>query len=97
MIVSSLDHITQAFYARGVGLSGIITHLCAVNGIPGLPTDVYQISGRKVCPTTLEKFSAMPRRRDELVVREEQEEDDHEDMNLGEEEEPPLHPPPQQP
>lgn len=35
MIISSLDHLTQAFYAGGVGLSGIITDICAANGIAG--------------------------------------------------------------
>lgn len=97
MIVNSLDHITQAYHAGGVGLSGIITHICAVNGIPGLPTDVYMISGRKVSSETLEKFSARPRHQDEMVVREEQKEAEHDDMNLGDKEEPPLHHPQQQP
>ena len=50
-----------------------------------------------MCPTTLEKFTARPRRQDEMVVREEQEEAEHDDMILGEEEEPPLHQPHQQP
>ena len=72
MIMSSLDHITAPYFAGGVGLSGIITEICAANGIAGKPTDSYQLSGTKLCPATLEKFSAMPRRRDQLVVREEQ-------------------------
>ena len=71
MIVSSLDHITQAYHASGVGMSGIITHICVVNDIPGLPTDVYSLSRRKVCPATLEKFSAKPRAMNEIVLREE--------------------------
>ena len=54
MIISSLDHITQAFYAGRFGLSGIITDICAVNVIPGVPTNVYQISDKKVCTATLE-------------------------------------------
>lgn len=87
MIISSLDHITQAFYAGGVGLSGGITDICTVNGIPGVPTDVYQISGKKVCPATLEIFFAMPRHRDEMVVREEEPEE--ENMNRGDEEDEP--------
>ena len=87
MIINSLDNLTQAFYAGGVGLSGIITDICAVNGIAGKATDAYQLSGTKVCPATLEKFSAMPGRRDEMVVREEQPEEEH--MNTGDEEDEP--------
>lgn len=68
-----------------------------MNGIQGLPTDVYSLSARKVCPQTLQKFSARPRRMNEMVVREEQEEPEDDDMNLGDEEEPQLHYPQQQP
>lgn len=93
MIINSLDNITQAYFAGGVGLCGIITHICLMNGIAGHPTDVYIPCGRQVGPTTLEKFSTRPRRQDELIVREPaQEEDDHEHF---EEEEAPLHQPQQ--
>ena len=72
MIINSLNHITQAYHAGGVGMSEIITHICEVNGISGMPTDVYALSGRKLNPTTLEKISARPRLMNEIVLREEQ-------------------------
>ena len=68
MIINSLNHITKAYHAGGVGMSEIITHICEVNGISGMPTDVYALSGRKVCPATMEKFSAKPRLMNEIVL-----------------------------
>ena len=104
MIISSLNHITQAYHAGGVGMSKIITHICEVNGISGMPTDVYSLSGRKVCPATMEKFSAKPILMNEIVLREEQADPEDDDMNFGDdEEEPPVQqpqqhmPPPQMP
>ena len=87
LIVSSLDHITAPYFAGGIGLSGIISEICAVNGIAGRPTDAYQLSGTKLCPATLEKFSVGPRRQDQLVVREEQPQ--AENIDGGEEEDDP--------
>ena len=94
MIISSLNHITQAYHAGGVGMSEIITHICEVNGISGMQTYVYSLSGRKVCPATMEKFSAKPRLMNEIVLREEQDDPEDEDMNFeDDEEEPPVQQP----
>ena len=97
MIMSSLDHITAPYYAGGVGLSGVITEICAANGIAGKPTDSYQISGTKLCPATLDKFSVGPRRQGEMVVRQDQPQAEH--LDGGNEEEMPQaqQPEPQQP
>ena len=46
MIINSLDNITQAYFAGGVGLCGIITHICQMNRIADHPTDVYMPCGR---------------------------------------------------
>ena len=83
MIINSLDHITHAYHAGEVGMSEIITHICDVNGIAGMPTDVYALSGRKLNPATLEKFSARPTPMNQVALREEQPEDDN--MNFGDE------------
>jgi hypothetical protein len=87
MIIRSLDHITAPYFAGGIGLSGVITEICAASGIAGKATDSYQISGTKLCPATLEKFSIGPRRQGEMVVRQEQPQAEH--LDCGEEEEMP--------
>jgi hypothetical protein len=94
MIMNSLDHITAPYFAGGIGLSGIITEICAANGIAGKPTDSYQLSGTKLCPATLEKFSVGPRRQGQMVVREEQPQ--AENIDGGEEEEEPQGQQPEQ-
>ena len=94
MIMNSLDHITAPYFAGGIGLSGIITEICAANGIAGKPTDSYQISGTKLCPATLEKFSVGPRRQGQMVVREEQPQ--AENVDSGEEEDEPQGQQPEQ-
>ena len=94
MIISSLDHITAPYFAGGIGLSGIITEICAVNGIAGRPTDSYQLSGTKLCPATLDKFSVGPRRQGEMVVRQDQPQAEH--FDGGEEEEMPQAQQPEQ-
>lgn len=97
MIISSLDHITAPYYAGGIGLSGVITEICAANGIAGKPTDSYQLSGTKLCPATLEKFSIGPRRQGEMVVRQDQPQAEHFDGGSEEEMPQAQQPEPQQP
>ena len=70
MIVNSLDTITQNYYSGGVGMVGIITQICQMNGVTGHPTDVFMTCGRQVVPNTLERFSIRPRPQNEITVRE---------------------------
>lgn len=60
MIVRTFDTITQPFYSVGVGMVGIITQLCKMNGVQGHNTDVYMSCGRLVNLHTLDKFSRAP-------------------------------------
>ena len=46
LIVNSLDNITQNYYAGGVGMCGIITQICQMNGVVAHPTDVFMTCGR---------------------------------------------------
>lgn len=87
MIVHTFDIMTQQFYSSGVGMDGIITQLCKINGVQGHSTDVYKPCGRLVTPNTLEKFSRAPNPQPLVASGQRQEE----------QEEPPLEQPlPQQ-
>ena len=44
MIINSLDNITQAYFAGGVGLCGIITHICSMKGIADCHSRLFGVS-----------------------------------------------------